>query len=410
MLEERQFVGVAHGQAMRPVEVRDPARRIDIALIVVRGIECRVSGRSSINVFRERVRRLEVTLVPAPRHTCLQRVVSRVRVIGEQLISAIAVQPGRRRSCDRIGEGVGRDCLRVARAVGNRERMLHRIHRLDCIPSLAQVNTSCAHITHVHDPALADFPLDGKVPLLRIGHHEVPRNFQHKQVLGRIHPRPRAPAVGGSAIRIRKAGQLRQAGQPCPRKLSSRRHCIRIHCRRSREKIRQVESLRRSEEHDRDKRRLKAQLIHCSHVLANVVDSIAPAYRGRMPAHHIPGKAHPRAPSRRDVVLKRRTLCVSGQSRNAQLVHALGINERIRARVRQVRLDVADVAVPVSPRPQKLRPQSQVDREVRSRLPVILQKHRGVALPVSVVVNAAAAEAELRHSLHKIPKVRNGVI
>src|SRR5207248_1399716 len=66
---------------------------------------------------------------------------------------------------------------------------------------------------------------------------------------------------------------------------------------------------------------------------------------------------------------------------------------------------VADVAFPVSPCAQKLRSQAQVEREIRGCLPVILQEEGGVALPVGVVVNAAAAKTELGRSAHKIAKV-----
>ena len=42
--EERQFVNVADRQPVRTVEVGNPARGVDVALIVVCGVERRVAG------------------------------------------------------------------------------------------------------------------------------------------------------------------------------------------------------------------------------------------------------------------------------------------------------------------------------------------------------------------------------
>ena len=65
--EKRQVVDVAHHQAVRPVEVRKSARGIDVALIVVRGIERGVARGSGVRRFGVGVRRLEVAVLPAAR-------------------------------------------------------------------------------------------------------------------------------------------------------------------------------------------------------------------------------------------------------------------------------------------------------------------------------------------------------
>ncbi len=137
-----------------------------------------------------------------------------------------------------------------------------------------------------------------------------------------------APFVSG------EARQLRQAGQPCRRERSRRRHRIGIGRRRSGEEVRHGESRRLSEKHDRNKWRLEAELIDRAHVFANVVDAVAAAQRGGVAPEHIPGKADARSPAGRDAVLERRSGSISGQPRNSQLVNATGIDERIRSRLR----------------------------------------------------------------------------
>src|SRR5207302_6326905 len=66
VLEERKLIGVADRETMRPVEVGDPPRRVDIALIVVGGVKGCVPSRRSINVLREGIRRLEIIVAPPP--------------------------------------------------------------------------------------------------------------------------------------------------------------------------------------------------------------------------------------------------------------------------------------------------------------------------------------------------------
>lgn len=64
------------------------------------------------------------------------------------------------------------------------------------------------------------------------------------------------------------------------------------------------------------------------------------------------------------------------------------------------------MAIAVRPRAEKFRAQPQVERERLRGLPVILREDGGIALLVSVVVNAAAAETEGRSATYKVAEVR----
>jgi len=49
-----------------------------------------------------------------------------------------------------------------------------------------------------------------------------------------------------------------------------RGYCVRVRGRSSREEIRHGDTGRLSEEHDRNKRRLEAQLVDCAHIFADI--------------------------------------------------------------------------------------------------------------------------------------------
>ena len=153
----------------------------------------------------------------------------------------------------------------------------------------------------------AQFTLHAKVPLLRVRNYEMPRHFQHKQILSTVHTWPGASAVSSGAICIWKARQLRQARQPRRRQRSSSRYRIRIRRRRAGEKVRHGESWRLSEKYDRNKRRLEAQLIHRSDVFAHVVDAVAAAHSCGVTPEHIPREADARSPARRNAIFERRS-------------------------------------------------------------------------------------------------------
>src|SRR5689334_18041080 len=106
MLEERQIVGVADCEAMSSIKVGEAARRADVALIVIGGVERGISGRGGVDGLGEGVRALEVTTPPAPRKGCLECVVVRRRIVGKQLVAAVTVQARRGRAIDTVREGV----------------------------------------------------------------------------------------------------------------------------------------------------------------------------------------------------------------------------------------------------------------------------------------------------------------
>src|SRR5262249_27045346 len=110
----------------------------------------------------------------------------------------------------------------------------------------------------------------------------------------------------------------------------------------------------------------------------------------------------------RDIVAECRSRRIAAQSGDSQLVHAGRINKRIRPRLRKVRLDIADVAIAVAPRAQEFTPQPHVDRESLRGLPIILRKDRRIALPVSMVINTAAAKTESWRAANEVAKVGSG--
>ena len=67
------------------------------------------------------------------------------------------------------------------------------------------------------------------------------------------------------------------------------------------------------------------------------------------------------------------------------------------------------MAIAVGPRPQEFGTQAEVQSQVRCGLPVVLGKNGGIVLPVFVIVDAAATEAEGRRALHKILEIGQAV-
>src|SRR5437764_10745420 len=125
---------------MTPVEIRQASRGVDVALVVVSRVECRIPARSRVNVLRERIGTLQITLSPATRYRCLQRVVDGVGIVRKKLVAAVAIQSGSGRAGDGIGECVVGDLIRVVAGIGNREGIRGSgIYRLDPVTRLAQM-------------------------------------------------------------------------------------------------------------------------------------------------------------------------------------------------------------------------------------------------------------------------------
>jgi hypothetical protein len=66
MPKEGKFIDVAHGETVRAVEIGNAARGVDVALVIVGGVESGVSRRSSVDVLGESVGRLKITAPPTP--------------------------------------------------------------------------------------------------------------------------------------------------------------------------------------------------------------------------------------------------------------------------------------------------------------------------------------------------------
>ena len=216
VLEERKFVDVADRQAVTPVEVGRTARCVDVALIVIGSVEGCIAGGSGVDVLRKGVGSLEVAASPAARSRGLQCVVDRIGIIGEDLIAAVAIQAGSGCARDGVGEGVGGDLETVPIYILNYDRVRGAgAPRLDRVTSFSQMDSTGTHIAHFQNPALAEFALDGEVPLLRVGHNEMPRDFEDEKVLGGVGSGSGTAAVGSGSVGVGKVGQLRQAWYPC---------------------------------------------------------------------------------------------------------------------------------------------------------------------------------------------------
>ena len=124
-----------------------------------------------------------------------------------------------------------------------------------------------------------------------------------------------------------------------------------------------------------------------------------------MAAEDVPGEADTRTPTRGDAIAEGGAGAIPCQPADAKSVHALRIDEGEGSRLGQGRFDVADVAGAVSPGAEELRAQAQVQSQVRRGFPVILRKDRVIVLAVLVVVDAAAAKAELGRALYEILEI-----
>src|SRR5712691_11678719 len=181
MLKERELVDVADGKTVWTVEIGNAAGSIDVALIIVGRIEGGIAGGSRVDVLGEGVCGLKIVSSPAPRKRGLQSVVDGICIVGEDLISAVAVQARRGRTRDGVGKCVVDDRCGDATRVCDRERMGGAgIYGLDRIARLTQMDASGSDIANFQDPELSEVALQREVPLLRVGDNEMPRNFEHK--------------------------------------------------------------------------------------------------------------------------------------------------------------------------------------------------------------------------------------
>src|SRR5439155_1824999 len=105
--EEGQVIDIADREAVRAIEVGKSAGRVDVALIIVSGVERGVAGGSGVGGSGPGVGSLEVTAGPAARHGGLQRVIVRIGVVGKELVARVAIEARCRSTRNGIGKGVG---------------------------------------------------------------------------------------------------------------------------------------------------------------------------------------------------------------------------------------------------------------------------------------------------------------
>src|ERR1700704_2505914 len=125
-----------------------------------------------------------------------------------------------------------------------------------------------------------------------------------------------------------------------------------------------------------------------------------------MVAEHIPRKSEARAQTRRVVVLVCRVVAGAAQAGHIQLVRAASVDKGILPAIRELRIEIADMAKIVVERAQEFRAQAQVQRQIRPHFPVILRVEPEVVVSVLVIENAASAKAEIRRPNNQFLKIR----
>src|ERR1700730_16037320 len=150
--------------------------------------------------------------------------IDRRSVVGEDLVATVTIQPGRGSARNCVRKRVVGDLKAVVIYVGNGEGMSWTgIYRLNGIAGFTQMDAARAHVSDFQDPAFAEFALQGQVPLLCVGHHETPGNFENEKILRGIYSRSTGAgvrAILAACIIRREAGEPGEAGDPCRRKRS----------------------------------------------------------------------------------------------------------------------------------------------------------------------------------------------
>src|SRR5882724_12997790 len=98
----------------------------------------------------------------------------RISIVGKQLEAVVAVNALRARTGDGVRKSVCGDVLpsQYDRVGGS------GILRLQCIAGFPEVSALGADIAHFKHPLAAERPLNREVPLLRVGHNEMPRHSE----------------------------------------------------------------------------------------------------------------------------------------------------------------------------------------------------------------------------------------
>src|SRR6266545_4961794 len=123
----------------------------------------------------------------------------------------------------------------------------------------------------------------------------------------------------------------------------------------------------------------------------------------------IPREADPWTPSSRIVVLVRRVISRPSQPRDTELAGALAVDEGILPTIAQLGIEIADVAFVVVESAENFRSQPQVQREIGSYLPIILNEKSVVVVTVSVIEHSAAAKTAGRRSFQEVLEIGHSV-
>src|SRR4029077_1055927 len=115
-------------------------------------VEGSVSRRGRVDVFGKSVGALKIAASPVARDRCLQRVVDRIGVVGEDLVAAVTVEARRGRAGNGIGKSVSRDGEVLAAGGGDSERMGNGVHRLDAVARVAKMESAGADVAYFKNP------------------------------------------------------------------------------------------------------------------------------------------------------------------------------------------------------------------------------------------------------------------
>src|SRR6202007_1039192 len=117
------------------------------------------------------------------------------------------------------------------------------------------------------------------------------------------------------------------------------------------------------------------------------------------------GEADARAYARRVVIVVSGAVGASGQAGEVELVDARGIDKRKLALIGECGVEISDVAKVVVKSAKPFGAQTEVQRQIRANLPVILREDSKILAAVLMVVHAAAAKAELRTTEQEVLEI-----
>src|ERR1700675_4105259 len=198
------------------------------------------------------------------------------------------------------------------------------------------MNGMRADISNFQHPIMSKRPLNGEVPLLRVGSHKFARHHQTEKELRRNYARPR------SAARIIRSTGSVSTGKTL--KSSQARNKSRIKCSRSRQRVgirtaRKARRRRRKERGQtswrpaskryRQKRRLERKLVRRADIFAYVINAVAAANGGGVMTEQVIRQTNAGPNTSRIIVRVSGIISGSCQSREVQALYATTINKRV---------------------------------------------------------------------------------